>query len=530
MRTRYALLVPLLVPLLAALTACGSTVPMTTTATGSSDGLTASDGATVGGLSPEGTTSTGGGTSGGTSGVVRGTGSGSGGSASTGGSGAGARPTTGSSGGSAGAGFSTTGAAAPGATGPIPTKGRGWDAKTVSIGVVTQNDSAAAFAALGAKGVDPGNTEAQAKAVAADLNAKGGVYGRQVKLVFRDVATVDTATNPDTTGNSVCTFFTQDSPVVAVLSIVTVMDVASFRACLAKARVPLFNATANAIDDQAGRSLAPYFYQSLGVSWDALAPVLVSRLQAQGWFGGWNTTLGKPGTGKAKVGILTDSTEVGIRVSKTVRNAFVRAGYPDTVTFQYAKASNLSPAVNYFKGNGVTHLVVTDIQLTAFQGSAGQQQYHPRYGITTYNDPYSNLETSDFSPAGANVGAMGVGWAPNFDVGPANDPAPSVGAKSCLAVMSKGGQTFSGKRLAQAFASSICDGMYLTVKGAVAGHGLDGAAIGNGVALLGSTYSPANGFQAALTPSKRFVSGLARDVSYVEGCSCFRYGPGSGRL
>src|SRR5207248_3290314 len=151
-----------------------------------------------------------------------------------------------------------------------------------------------------------------ASAVADDINAHGGVLGRQLKLRFDDIKTLDAAENGPTVAQSVCTHFTQDAPVIAVWTLSTQLDqVPSFRACLAQRHVPFFTAAARAISDQEMRSLAPYYYHTLMVSWDALAPVLVRRLQAQGWLGGWNSTLGQPASAHATIGILVDSTPEG---------------------------------------------------------------------------------------------------------------------------------------------------------------------------------------------------------------------------
>lgn len=419
----------------------------------------------------------------------------------------------------------TTGtAAAPGTSSTqVPATGRGWDSTSVYLGVVTENDAQKAFGAFGGS-VDPGDTTAQANAVADEINARGGILGRTVKLRFQDVQTVATATTPTSVGAQVCTHFAQDAPVIAVMSIVTVMDYPSFRTCLARAHIPLFSATVKTIDDVAARALAPYYYQTIGASWSTVAPVLVRRLQAEGWFSGWDVRLGQPGTGKAKVGILVDGTDIGTRIGKLLTAEVKRAGY-EALVYQYAQASDgQSKSVQYFEGNNVTHVIVTDVELTAFQNSAAGQNYKPRYGISTYNDPYNNLEAGGLTPAGANNGALGIGWAPPMDVSGANDPGPTPGGPACLKVMSAHGQSFSGKRLAQAYAYSFCDAMHLIALGATSGHGFSGQAIAAGIVASRSTFRAADAFGPALTQDQHFVAGVARDLSYVSSCSCFRYG------
>lgn len=423
----------------------------------------------------------------------------------------------------------TTGGTAVGQVAQIPARGPGWDATHVYVGVITTKDTQQVYSTYGAKNVDPGDTQAQAQAVAAAINAKGGILGRTVVPVIDDLKTLDTATNPTTTGQSVCTYFTQDHPVIAVWDINTQVDqVPTFRNCLAQAKVPLFTAAARAIDDAEMGQLAPYYYHTIMVSWDALAPVFVQRLKAQGWLGGWDTLLGQPKSAPARVGILVDSTPEGAHTGQVLRAAFAKAGSPGALVFQYSDPSQGQAAsVQYFHGNGVTHVVVTDVELTAFQNAAESQHYHPRYGITSYNDPYSNLEASGLTPTGANNGAMGVGWAPNLDVSDANSPPETVGGRTCDAIMRSAGQTFPNKRLAHLYAFSLCDTFRLIAQGAVAGHGFTAQAIRAGIVQIASSFSPANGFSPALTERSPYVQGSVRDLSWTSACGCFKYGAGT---
>ena len=210
------------------------------------------------------------------------------------------------------AGAPTTGGAPASPPGRVPTKGPGWDAKTVSIGVLTQKDAQQAFAAAGYSGINTGDTEAQAKAVIADVNRRGGLFGRQVKPEFVDVPTLNSAENPDAAGNVVCSHFSEDHPVVAVVNIIATLDVDSFRACLAKHKIFLFDAADVAVDGSSAQALAPQFLTGTVPSWNALAPIFISRLQAQGDFTGWDAVQGRAAAGKApKIGLLVLENAIG---------------------------------------------------------------------------------------------------------------------------------------------------------------------------------------------------------------------------
>ncbi len=505
-----------------ALTACGSTVQTggeVALGTGTGDGLAGAGGT---GAVP-GVVDGGPGTAVGTpgdgtaSGVVGGPAVG-GGTATGGTSGATGRGPAGTvGGGPSGAGAAGPGAA-PRAAGQLAPKGRGWDEKFVYIGIATQKDAEAAFAAAGAKGLQTGDQEADALAVAAEVNRQGGVLGRQVKIVFRDQKTAATAQDPNTAGAAACTYFSQDRPVIALINPVTLMDVPSFRACMAKAKIPLFSASVQGVDKKVGDDLAPYFYQSVAPTWDVLAPVLVSRLKAQGYFTGWDPRLGAKGSSPVKVGVLTDTTDVGKRVGVLVSKALEAGGQGRPAVF--AASGDFSGAVLQFAGNGVTHVISTNSDLVAFQLSASSQNYRPRYGIHTLNAPQAFLE--GVSPRGQNTGAMGVGWSPSFDVNDSND-VETAGEKECDSLFAKAKQSFQGKRLAETVAFAFCDGIRLIADSAKTSGGFSGLQLFDGVSRGGKDLRVAFAFGNGLSSSTLFLPGAARDLQWFDTCSCLKY-------
>lgn len=417
----------------------------------------------------------------------------------------------------------SSGSTATATTASIPARGKGWNEKTIYVGVMTQKDASVAYKAAGANGIDIGDTEAQAKAAAKVINASGGIFGRTISLVFRDVSTVSTALNPDDAGNASCTYFTEDHPVVAVVSILTIMDGAGWRSCLAQRGVALLSAALTAIDDTAISSVKPSYTPLAAPSWNALSALLMKRLEAQGWFGGWDAKLGRPGTAKPKFGVLVPDTPEGARTAKVIIGALSAAGHPGAISYRYQPpGNNIQPAVLYFAGNGVDHLISSNIELSTFMTSAENQRYRPRYGITTFNSPLANL--ASLAPAAQNQGAVGIGWAPNYDVSAANDPGVrGPGQQSCDTAMRAAGLNYKNKRLAGAFAYSICDGFQLLAQGAKAGKGLTAAAIRAGSVALGNRFANALSFGSALHAGSTFVPGTVRDISYVSSCSCYRY-------
>ncbi|MCU1592962.1 MAG: hypothetical protein JWO12_354 [Frankiales bacterium] len=444
---------------------------------------------------------------------------------STGSTAAGGSATSGGSLGPASA-AGSSGSAAAGAgpsAGGIPVKGPGWDAKYVYVGALTVNDLHTVAGGLGIN-LDPGDLEADANAVAKYVNDHGGLLGRQVKMLFRDTKTADVAADPVRVGQAVCADFTQDRRIIALYNPVTTLDTDNLRRCFAKAGTPIFSPSSAITDSTATKGLEGFFYQTAMVAWDKLAPVFVNRLKAQGYMSGWDARLGQPSSKKPVFGIVTSTTPAGTRVAAQIKGALASAGYPGALVYQWSDASQgQNNSVTYMNGNNVDHVIVADLELTAFQNSAQNQQYKPRYGITSYNDPYTNLET--LSPKGANNGAVGIGWAPAYDVSDQNDPGSTgKGEDTCLKLMAAGGQTFSGKRTAKLFALAACDSILLAVEGARSQKGLDARSIYAGALRISPTFSTAVSFgTSALTPTHLFTPSSARDLAWVSACSCFKY-------
>jgi ABC-type branched-subunit amino acid transport system substrate-binding protein len=333
---------------------------------------------------------------------------------------------------------------------------------------------------------------------------------------------VATASDPNGVGAATCTYFTQDRPVVAVFSPITLMDVQSFRACFAKAKVPLFSASVAAVDTAVAKTLDPYFYQSVAPAYDYLVGPFVQRLVALGWFGGWNAATGSAGPAKAKVGVIVKDDEVGVRVAGMLTKAITNAGYPGTEVYRYGEGqSDFSPAVLQFRGRDVTHVIVADSSSLTFAIAANSQGYRPRWGVTSFNAPVTFLDCN--APNQMN-GALGVGWSPSLDVADARDPGDtSVAETECKSIMAKGGQTFGGKRLAEAVAFAYCDGFKLIVEGATAGGGLTGPAISSGIQAIAPRFSNAFSFATGLGPGRLFLPGAVRDLGWDSACGCFRY-------
>ncbi len=406
--------------LLAGATACGSTVQVTETTAAQLSGSGLGGAVGTDATGPDPASDVGGeivlpggdvGTAAGRPGapVTTGVGGSGSGSTSSGGGSTAGRTTTnpGQSGAPAGAGST--------AAATVPSSGPGWDAKTVRIGVMTQQDVQKVAESFGVSSVDSGDQVADVTAITKELNRRGGLFGRTLVL---DIYDIGSAGDPETQGQAACAHFTTDVRVVAVYAMALVGDTPSFRSCMLKAKLPVLAGGGQAFDDQVFAELQGYYGLMPFPSWSRFAGPFVDRLVAQQYYSGWDTTAGAPGAAPVKTGFLCPDTPIGRRVGALVRKESARVGHPLVrETYYAAGGGDASGYVLRFKADGITHVLFCDLGLFVFAQQAESQRYRPRYGVSTFNTPVLFLQGL---VANAQLaGSVGVGWAPDPGRGPA---------------------------------------------------------------------------------------------------------------
>lgn len=424
-----------------------------------------------------------------------------------------------------------SGPATVGATsGVIPLTGRGWDAKHVYIGVPTADDFNSTMANYGAN-FNNGNTEGDVDAIVADINKSGGIFGRQLVAVYHNTSSASIATDPSGTAQSMCTYFTQDQPVIAVVNGAPQFDsLTSFHSCLEHDSVSLLSFTNTDFDNQDYSSLGPNLWTVASLSTDILIPAFLAALNQQGFFRGWDTLDGTSGPAPTKVGILEPDTPEGQHVAALFTAQLKEISVPVASEFFYNSSGDSGDSANevlQFKAAGVTHVLdlpPVESEVLFFQLAADQQHYRPRYGITSFDLPLSVQQNSQIVPPDQQIGSMGIGWQPYNDVDATRDPGALPGSSRCLNALSRGGQTFnSSQRRAASIAVQFCDAIYLLQEAAVAGKGLSASAILDGMALTGDHLGTAGTFGSDLSSQNHGVPGYYRDLQYQSGCSCFAY-------
>ncbi|MDX6199690.1 MAG: hypothetical protein QOJ79_2841 [Actinomycetota bacterium] len=511
-----------------ALSACGSTVQQqgTGAAGQAEDALSGADGL-GGAAAPNG------GTTGAATGGLTAPGTGS-----TGGSSLGTTATGGGATGAAG----TAGAVASG-TGESTTSdgtvlGPGVTATTIAVGLPYTTNAQAAGDALGVV-AGGGDQRAQWNVIIDDLNKHAhGILGRKIVPVYHatDATSSDTY---DAQEQAACSDYFEDHKVFAVLN-GSVNGV--LRACAEKAHA--VNIYEDLSDASAPTFRAfPHYVEVGNLRLDRMAANWPALLAAQSYFTKWDTSTGAPGVAPVKVGVLAlEEPASRYAIDHALKPALAAAGYgnPDVVTVQSPKStqdsgstiSAIQAAVLKFRSDGVTHFLPLDIGagLALYFGlNAGNQNYYPRYGLTTSDGVQTLIDQASFPKAQLN-GAVGYGWYPLIDLSvsrnPDNGPYSNASRRTCLKLMSDAGQNLS-TAVEKRSAVFECDEMHF-LKAALewGGPSVTQASFLAGVAKVGTTFAAGNTFSTVFGSSLHDGVSSARLFAYDTKCGCFNYTSG----
>ena len=412
----------------------------------------------------------------------------------------------------------TSVAGAVGGARATPASGKGFTAKELYIGYSTWKDVSRFGTTVGVEGAEPFDQEAVARAVVADINARGGIAGRTVVPVFYDYQTADLP-NPSLGDQKACTRYTEDRPVFAVVAAVgPTTDL--LPECLAKAGVPLI-ANDNIPRPQAlFERLAPYLYSTASPTMEHFVKAVIPRAVANGYLGKWDVVRGDAGTAPVKVGLLVSDSPAGELFVKLVTAELTRRGVTAFTTFAAnpLDASQMQAAVLRFNGEGVTHVIPEALNLLLFPQAAESQRYRPRYLVSTAQ---ALLLVQGTAPPAQMKGALGAGYFPSYDVDNAHDPGEvSPYEKQCKDAQRRGG-TNPDQRNAFNAMGKACDG-FRFLETAIAKGGLSTDAMRRAVPLLAS-IDPAGAFSISFTGGRLDGAAAVRDIGYDVGDRAFYY-------
>jgi len=421
----------------------------------------------------------------------------------------------GKAGGSAG---TATSAVARGSTGSAAVKGGAATGarsapvtKPFTLGIY-KSQTANAAAAFGVKIPDVSPEELQA--LVSWINAHGGMGGRQVKAdIFMNDPTVGSF---DSQGQEACAHFSEDRKVDAVISgALGASDVLA--ACLAQHKTPLVWSNPHMITNAFADPILEYLYRPSGPNGDRLA-FAVDVLANAGFF--------KPG---AKIALAHyDNGAANFVARKVYEPALRRHGL--TVTFDFAmsdaksagqaadSSAEASAAVLQMKRTGIDHVLFVPSDggvPLLFLVAAESQNYRPRYGMTTFDNPFflsSNL------PAAQLQNAQVVGWSVATDTDQTHDPRPKDSpSRQCHAIEAAAGHQFNFP------IEGWCNMLFFLKAALDAQPEGSPAAIRRAVEAFGEGYPSRSGFGTRFAPGRHDGLREVRRMVFDGGTSRFTY-------
>lgn len=394
------------------------------------------------------------------------------------------------------------------AVGPPSTVSGGVASSTINIGFEV-SDADEAFNALGFGNLTTGNTENQVNALVRYLNSQGGLAGRTIKPVLYKVPTTSSGNNAQTE----CAHFTQDNKVFAVIGNGAGSSLDLIR-CLAKGNTIYIDGYGS-LDDASARSVRGYWYDPADFVLDRFVRHYVDQLVELGYF-----------TPNAKIGLLSyDDPRFRDVVAKVLKPALARHGLQVADEALYstsAYASQSSGFVLKFQAGGITHVLnlVAGV-VVFFQLAAENQQYRPRYALSSRDGPGSFIQV--LSPHAQLRGSLGIGWQPFADVDLANSPGDvSPNQALCRDIMKRAGEdTSNGGVLVTT--GRYCETTFFLRAALQRATAFTAAGMLSAVGKLASAYPPVTTFKTFFDDTRPDGPTQVRPFSFGTDCSCFRY-------
>jgi hypothetical protein len=367
-----------------------------------------------------------------------------------------------------------------------------------------------------------GDARAQANAIAAHVNANGGIAGRKLVVKVRDYNAQQASEVND---NNLCQQITQTDK--AFMAVLHGQIHASARDCYAARKTIAFEGAAYGWGKGFYDEHNPYLWSPSYADYDQTSRALVTRIKESKWL-----------AGESKVGvILWDDEAYHQVVDKSLAPGLKGLG----VEVVKAAISNsdigsiengIHAAAQTMVASGVDHLTfVGSSPLQPFFVQQNQQNRQFVYALTSFDVPrYMAVEFSNNM-----VGMVGIGFSPVDDVLDAQHPFPQPGLEAeCTAIYKKYGVDVPGRYVVGEYnskqAMSYCESTLLLKKAADAVKGeLTGAAWTAVANTLGTSFQAAQTFRTSYGPAKHTGSAVFRDITYDPSaqCKCMRYSSGN---
>ena len=405
------------------------------------------------------------------------------------------------------------GAAAPAAdspaAAPVRRSGQGYTDRQIKLGFSISSDAARALGATGL-GVSIADQQELVRSYLDKVNRAGGIAGRTAVPVFYDYSAGGDLNSQD---QAACAKWTQDEPVFAATGVRAGSTGSgdTLTPCLAKAGVPWLQGVG---DQHKWARFLPAMYNVAAVNATREARLLVESLAAQDFL---------PRTAKVGVVINDNQGDYSRTVKEGMEPALAKLGLSIAkkvvISNPQTQSSN---AELQMATSGVTHVLFAapgGAAVSQFMIAADSQGRTYRYGVSSQDAP--GLTVQVLAPHRQLLNAAGYGYKPSLDVDGSNQPPQTAGMKACLShYTSKGYDTGSLNRAAMTI---ICDSVEL-VRAALEGQAAPSqASMAEAVARLGTSLPAAGTFATSFSERQHDGAGAYRFLRYDGERRAFRY-------
>lgn len=419
----------------------------------------------------------------------------------------------------------TTGKTAPGVT-----------ADEIVIGIAIADDSSPGNSELLGVDISTGDVERFYEIVRDEVNANGGIAGRDVRYSIFRYSTAGGA-QISQLEQQACEYWARDDRAF----VVNLTTSANFLGCANDNGLVNVNSTLSASDDRTFTEF-PFHVEASAMSLTRQQPNLVAGLEQQGWFGPRPGQVVAPGQPAYVLGTVMWDAPPFVRAFE---DSWLPALAARNIPFDDANQARIRPlesnedlaeisaqmqsAVLRFSANGVTNVnFVEDSALLflLFARSAENQGYRPRYGLTSQSGNTTIGRTLADAGSGEQMrDALGIGWIPAFDV-PADERPVTPAAKGCLDLMAREGAA-SDEDNVRANQLGACEYVGLVKAAVEAGlpditresfiAGIDrlGTSFGSYGSLETNAFGP--------EPTRHAGAHSWRPVAWDPDCVCFHY-------
>lgn len=412
---------------------------------------------------------------------------------------------------------------------PAPTPGgRGVTDSALHVGFwIVNTDAGCGSLGLGQEGTSCEHEDRQQiAALVEDVNARGGVAGRELETtVFETDAASGSFSGQ---AQAACTAFTQDHEVAAVVSEGQIGR-PFMASCLAEQGVPVVEPGFWPFDAELRSRLDGYLYQPTRPSPERWVSAYVDGLERIDFFDAGDVEDGlSSGVTDPRIALLRFDAAPFDRVTEEVLKPRLeqhghelteefRIPTPDSMAGFGEMNQEISNAIVQMRSSGIDHVIffATHGEMAVFYfQQAEAQRFRPAYGLTSME---SMRLQSEQGPSAQFTDAVGVGWLPQFDVFPGDDPGGSESTERCREILHEAGLEGGAGRHAQ------CDNVFFLAEAFDRAPSLDAAGLRDAVEGLGRSWEPAGTFGAEFGPGRYDGPSGYRFTDWDSECECFRY-------